>query len=553
MIEKPEKGSAALLITAGIVSGMTLAQAVNAEGSQTALKKTGSGKQPNILFIYSDDHSLKTISAYGYGMNKTPNIDKIANEGAIFKRSYVANSICCPARACVLTGKHSHKNGMLTNGSAWNGSQQIFPRLLKKAGYQTALIGKWHMHPIPSSEFDFWMVLSGNRGQGHYYNPEFETINGPKRITGYSTDVIADESIKWLEKRDPNKPFLMMTQFKAPHVHRMPALRYLNKYEDQVFPTPDTYFDDFETRKYAEKCWMKMFGMPLANLNITPPKAEYKKGTPVDLFGFLDDLTEEQRTTWLDTFEARNNEFRKLQKENNWKKGDRGLSLYKYQRFIKDYLRCVDGIDDNVGKLLNWLKKNGLDKNTIVVYSSDQSFFIGEHGWIDKRWMYEESLSTPLVMRWPGHIKPGLKINEMVQNIDYAPTFLQAAGVKVPDDIQGVSLIPLFQGESPENWRKSIYYHYYMEGAYNMPLHDGIRNDRYKLINFYANDDWEFYDLKNDPQELKNSYDNPEYKSMIEEMKKDLDKLRKQYDLTPDNFKSTKKIKKHKKKRRKKK
>jgi arylsulfatase A-like enzyme len=504
-----------------------------------------SARRPNILFIYSDDHSTRTIGAYGSQINKTPNIDKIANEGAIFTRSYCANSICCPARANVLTGKHSNKNGMLINGSYWNGNQQIFPRLLKKAGYQTALIGKWHMKPVPTNEFDYWMVLSGGGGQGHYYNPDFISINGPKKFTGFSTDIITDQSIKWLEKRDPKKPFLMMTQFKAPHVHRTPALRYLNKYEGQTFPVPETYFDDYATRQYAKKCWMRMHGMPERNLNITPPKSEYKPG--MKEFKFLDLYTEAQRNKWLDAYEARNRAYFALKAAGKLKKGSKELALYKYQRFIKDYLRCVAGIDDNVGKLLDYLKKNNLDKNTIVIYSSDQSFFIGEHGWIDKRWMYEEALTTPFVIRWPAVIKPGSHPNEMIQNIDYAPTFLQAAGVPIPKDIQGKSLMPILEGKHPADWRNSIYYHYYHAGAYNLPRHDGVRTDRYKLINFYTDGNWELFDLKEDPQELKNIYGDPKYKAVVVKMKVELEKLRKQYDLKPADFVDARKSRRGKK------
>lgn len=544
-----EKKRSSLLITAGIASGMALTQYAHAEAATSVEKTTTKYKQPNILFIYSDDHSIKTISAYGSKINKTPNIDRIANEGALFERSYCANSICCPARANVLTGKHSNKNGVLINGSHWNGNQQIFPRLLKSAGYQTALIGKWHMKPIPSNEFDYWMVLSGAGGQGHYYNPEFSSINGPKKFEGFSTDIITNQSIKWLEKRDPNKPFLMMTQFKAPHVHRAPAIRYLNKYEGQTFPIPETYFDDYATRQYAKKCWMRMHGMPDKNLNITPLKAEYKPGQKKS--DFLDSYTEKQRSAWLDAYEERNKAYFKLKAEGKLKKGSKELAIYKYQRFIKDYLRCVDGIDDNVGKLLDWLKKNNLDKNTIVVYSSDQSFFIGEHGWIDKRWMYEQGLLTPFVIRWPAVIKPGLRPTEMIQNIDYAPTFLQAAGVTIPNDIQGESLIPILEGKHPADWRTSIYYHYYHEGAYNLPRHDGVRTDRYKLISFYTDGNWELFDLEKDPQELKNVYNSPKYKDVVEKMKTELDKLRKQYDIKPSDLVSTKKKKKGNRKNRK--
>lgn len=489
-------------------------------------------ERPNIVFIFSDDHALRTIGAYGSGLNETPNIDRIAREGALFTRSYCTNSICCPSRATILTGKHSHKNGVTRNGSPWSGDQFVFTRALSAAGYKTAVIGKWHLRGWPSNEFDYWKLLSGGGGQGHYYNPEFQRMDGgTERIEGYSTDIIADQSIQWMdEQHRAGQPFMMMCQFKAPHIHRIPPPRHMDICDGKTLPEPETLFDDYQGRtRYAEQCWMRLFGMEEHILNITPPAGQYDMNQRE--FQFLGRMTDEQRTAFHRSYDPDNEEYRVLRTAGQLE--GRGLGRYMYQRFLKDYLGCVAAIDDNVGRILTWLDEQGLSENTVVVYSSDQGFFTGEHGWNDKRWMYEETVSMPLMMRWPDRIAPGTNVSAMVQNIDYAPTFLDIAGVPVPDEIQGRSLLPLFGGNVPDDWRDAIYYHYYMDGAYNLPRFEGVRTERYKLINYYfPEQDWELFDLEKDPHELRSVYGDSQYADVRDALKRELQRLRKQYEVT---------------------
>jgi N-acetylglucosamine-6-sulfatase len=494
----------------------------------SAPAKTGaSAPAPNILFIFSDDHSTQAIGAYEGRMaplNPTPNIDLIASEGAIFRNSFCANSICQPSRATVLTGTHSHLNGVTYNGARWDGSQTIFPRLLKEnADYQTALIGKWHLKPDPSDEFDFWKVLASSGGQGDYYNPDFNTQQGPMRLNGYSTDVITDQSIQWLENRDREKPFLLMTQFKSPHVPQLPPVRHAELYLDDTIPEPETLLDSYKTRQpYLSKHWM---GLDTAKLAMIPPRGtgytpdnEHKKA--------LRRMTPEQLEAWHTAYDGQVQAYYDFMASADAKDPVK-LQRFKYQTMIKSYLRCVAAVDENIGRLLQWLEDNELENDTIVVYSSDQSYYIGEHGMADKRWMYEESLRMPLVMRWPGRIQPGTEISELVQNIDYAPTLLAAAGVEIPDGMQGKSLLPLLEGKDIP-WRDTIYYHYYTNGEHNVPRHDGIRTDRYKLIHYYTDDTFELFDLMQDQNEMANLHDNPEYRAVAERMRAGLDRQRRE-------------------------
>jgi N-acetylglucosamine-6-sulfatase len=481
-------------------------------------------RAPNIMFIFSDDHAVRTIGAYGSGLHETPHIDRIAKEGAVFMNSFCCNSICQPSRAAILTGKHSHLNGVTDNGKPWDGTQRIFPRELKKAGYQTMLRGKWHMHPLPeNAEFDSWEVLSGAGGQGHYYNPEFVNENGTVVRKGYETDVITDQTIEWLEQRDPARPFLAMCQFKAPHVPRMPPLRHLERYRDMDFPEPETLFDDYEGRPHAEKAWMMLGRQPEHILNIFPPD-DPMQGLKKSAKGYFDRMDPADREAYFAAYAEENAEY--FGNRGQLKPGTKEGTKYRYQRFIKDYLRIVDGIDDNVGRLLQWLDDHGLADNTIVIYSSDQSYFTGEHGFAEKRWMYEEALKMPFVIRWPGVIPPGSRPDALIQNIDYAPTFLEAAGLVPPKEMQGRSLLPLLRGETPADWRKSIYYHYYAHGKHNVPRHDGVRTERYKLMHLYTDDSYELFDLKNDPNELKNMYTDPEYRAVRKRMTQELDDQR---------------------------
>ncbi len=488
--------------------------------------------RPNIVFIFSDDHALRTIGAYGSGLNETPNIDRIAKEGVLFTRSYCTNSICCPSRASILTGKHSHKNGVTRNGSPWNGNQFVFTRALSQAGYKTAVIGKWHLRGWPTDEFDYWKLLSGAGGQGHYFNPEFQRMNGEtERIEGYSTDIITNQSVQWMEAQHrAGQPFMMMCQFKAPHIHRIPPPRHMDICDGKTLPEPETLFDDYKGRThYAEKCWMRLFGMQEHILNITPLAGQYDMNQRE--FQFLGRMTDRQRAAFHRSYDPDNEEYRRLRAAGQLE--GRALDRYKYQRFLKDYLGCVAAIDDNVGRILKWLDAQGLAENTLVIYSSDQGFFTGEHGWNDKRWMYEESVSMPLMMRWPGRIPSGTNIRAMVQNIDYAPTFLNMAGAPIPDEVQGRSLMPLLDGKDPTDWRDAIYYHYYMDGAYNLPRFEGVRTDRYKLINYYLPEqEWELFDLQKDPQELRSVYEDPDYREIRSALKRDLQRLRKKYDVT---------------------
>jgi arylsulfatase A-like enzyme len=472
-------------------------------------------EKPNILFIFSDDHAAQSISAYGINhltkLAPTPNIDRIAEEGVLFKNNFCTNSICAPSRACVLTGKHSHINGQRGNGGQFDGSQSTFPKLLQQAGYQTALFGKWHLKSNPTG-FDQWMVYPD---QGSYYNPKFITPTGTNQLEGYSVELVTDLSLNWLkENKDSDKPFLLMCQYKAPHRWWMPGPNYLNKFDEVTFPEPDTLFDDYRGRTSSAAKHKMGVGKNLAM------GRDLKVSTkPVNKSG---PLTPEQLARWNAAYGPKNQVFQDA------KLKGKELVRWKYQRYIKDYLRCVAAVDDNVGRLLAYLEESGLDENTIVVYSTDQGFYLGEHGWFDKRWMYEESFREPLMMRWKGRIKPGTQVTQLTQNIDYAPTFLEAAGIAIPEDIQGESLLPLLN-DSKTEWRKSIYYHYYADGGHGVSKHYGVRNERYKLIHFYGSDEWELFDLKTDPHEMKSEYDNPEYKTVRARMHKELDRLRAKY------------------------
>ncbi len=506
--------------------------------------------RPNILFLFSDDHALRTIGAYEGSINQTPHLDRIAREGAIFDRSFNVNSICCPSRAAILTGKHSHANGITGNGSAWNSKQWVYSRELGKAGYQTGLIGKWHLKGNPTDEFQHWEILSGKSGQGSYYNPKFLSgSTGESKVEGYSTNIITDKALDWLENRDPQKPFLLCANFKVPHIHRIPSPTHMGGYDGIEIAEPNTLFDDFSSRQpFVKDTWMGLKGMKEGVLNIAPSKSDLEKNpdlTPK----FLKEMTVAQRDVWHTAYDSRNREYRRLKKA-GLLEGQAGFR-YTYQRFIKDYLRCIDGLDENVGRLLAYLDEAGLTENTLVVYSSDQGFLTGEHGWAEKRWMYEESFRSPLLMRWPGKIKPASRISALVQNIDLAPTFLTAAGLGVPDEIHGRALQPLFADAIPADWRKDILYTYYdggtpeARGSYNMPRHMGVRDSRYKLIHFYDYDAWEMYDLKEDPRELSNRFSDPAYQDEVAQLKQRLEDLKKHYDLPEPPALKKKKKRKH--------
>ena len=470
----------------------------------------GADARPNILFVFTDDHAPHAISAYGSRINQTPNMDRLAREGMLFRHCYVTNSICAPSRAVILTGKHSHLNGVVNNAVHFDGAQMNVAKLLQAAGYQTALIGKWHLKSDPTG-FDHWSVLSASGGQGTYYNPQFKTPAGLVEREGYVTDIITDDVLTWLDgARSEQRPFFLMYQHKAPHREWEPGPEHLTRYDDVEIAEPATLFDDYAGRSRAAQ----MQEMTIANhlnerdLKLVPPR----------------NLTVEQLALWNEAYDPRNAEFRSKNPQ-----GD-DLVRWKYQRYIKDYLRCIDSVDDNLGRVLDYLDEHGLSDNTVVIYSSDQGFYLGDKGWYDKRWMYDESLRMPLIVRWPGVVRPGTEDEHLVQNLDFAETFLEVAGVDIPAEMQGVSLLPLLRGEAPDGWRESVYYHYYEYPAVHMVArHYGVRTMRYKLIHFYQLDEWELFDLQNDPDELRSVYENPQYADVVEELKAEIARLQSQY------------------------
>ena len=469
-------------------------------------------ERPNILFIFTDDHALNALSAYGGPLAKlapTPHLDRIAKEGMLFRHCLVSNSICAPSRAVILTGKHSHLNGQRTNKDTFDGSQQTVSKLLQRAGYQTAIVGKWHLKSTPTG-FHHFEVL---KGQGQYYNPLLFTNGEMVKHTGYTTDIITDQALKWIDQRDQNKPFFLMAQHKAPHGRWEPALRHLKTFEDIQIPEPPTLFDDYSGRSEAPA----NHKMGIAE-HIGPSRL---------MLRYSSKFTPEQYKIFDGHFRPLNEAMQKLDLKG------KELTRWNYQRYIKNYLRCVKAVDENIGRMMDYLDENGLSKNTVVIYSSDQGFWLGEHGWFDKRWMYEESLHTPLLVRWTGRTKPGSTNTDLVSNLDFAQTFLDIAGAPQPKDMQGRSLLPILHGKTPEDWRKTHYYHYYEAGGHGVPIHFGVTDGRYKLIRFPDEklNTWEFFDLKVDPQEMKSRLNAPKYSKIIAGLKKELTRLRKHYQV----------------------
>jgi arylsulfatase A-like enzyme len=455
----------------------------------------------------TDDHASHALSCYGSKINKTPNLDRIAKEGMLFNNSFCTNSICAPCRAVILTGKYSHINGVRDNRQKFDGSQQTFPKLLQKVGYETAMIGKWHLKTDPTG-FDYWNVLPG---QGTYYNPAMKEMGRRRKYTGYTTDIITDHALKWLKARSGEKPFCLMFHHKAPHREWEPGPKYLNMYDDVTIPEPDNLFDDYSNRGRAAKEQDMSIEKTMndRDLKLIPPR----------------NLTPEQKKLWDAAYDPKNKAFR----EANLTGKD--LIRWKYQRYIKDYLRCIASVDENVGRLLDYLDQTGLTKNTVVFYTADQGFYLGDHGWFDKRFMYEESLRMPLLVRYPNEVKAGTDNNDIVLNLDFGETFLDYAGVPIPPDMQGRSIRKILQGKTPRNWRKSMYYHYFEYPAvHSVKRHYGIRTQRYKLIHFYYDiDEWELYDLKKDPREMKNIYNDPANAKLIKKLKAELKELRQKY------------------------
>ncbi len=479
----------------------------------------------NIVYIMTDDHTAQMMSCYDKRYVETPNLDRIAADGVKFVNSYVANSLSGPSRACMLTGKHSHKNGFTNNEHGiFDGSQQTMPKLMQQAGYQTALIGKWHLVSLPTG-FDYWNIIPE---QGNYYNPSFITMdNDTVTERGYLTNIITDKSIAWMEhQRDRSKPFILFIHHKACHRNWLPEMKYLTAYEDKTFALPETFYDDYEGRTAAQQQQMSI----ARDMDIVYDNKIYRPGMRTPLaptyLSMIKRMDKDDMLRYCYVYDSITNDFLNRRLEG------KALAEFKYQRYMRDYAKVLKSLDDNVGRVLDYLEEKGMMDSTLVVYTSDQGFYMGEHGWFDKRFMYEESLSTPLVMHLPKGLEARGDIQEMVQNIDYAPTFLELAGVKPPKDIQGVSLLPLLEGKHPRNWRKSIYYHFYEYPAEHMvKRHYGVRTDRYKLIHFYNDiDKWELYDLENDPHELHNLYGQPGMEKVTKQLRRELKKLQEEYD-----------------------
>jgi arylsulfatase A-like enzyme len=488
--------------------------------------KEKSSEQPNIIFIMSDDHAWQALSAYGHPLSKvapTPQIDRLAEEGMLFDRCLVTNSICGPSRATLLTGTYSHYNGMYRNGgrvNTFDPQKQTFPKLLQEAGYKTAMIGKWHLPGQPSG-FDHWDILPG---QGQYYNPSFISKDSTYRVHGYVSDIITDKSLEWLKKSSGGeKPFLLLMHHKAPHRRWEPGPKYLDSFDGVIFPEPATLLDENKGRGTAAR---EQDMSIRETMQLDTDLKIWTDNTSKGYQSFVGRLSSEQQEAWENAYGPVIADF--MQSD---LKGD-DLVRWKYQRYMNDYLACIKSVDESVGRVLDYLEQNDLDKNTLVVYTSDQGFFLGEHGWFDKRFMYEESYRTPLLIRWKGHTEAGSVNKEIVSNLDFAETFLDVAGVDIPEKMQGESLKPLLKGKTPKDWRKEHYYHYYeFPGAHMVKRHYGIATDRYKLMHFYYDiDEWEMYDLENDPDELTNVYNDPDYVEIREELHVKLDNLMVKYD-----------------------
>ena len=493
-------------------------------------------QQPNIIYIMSDDHDADAISAYNKKFIATPNMDRIAKEGMKFTNCFVGNSICSPVRATVLTGQHSHLNGIKDNRTPFDGSKITLPKLLKEAGYQTVLIGKWHLHSLPTG-FDYWTVLPG---QGVYYSTRLINMNNDTiRYNEYATSLITNQALSWLkEKRDASKPFFIMMHHKAPHRNWVPELKWLEVFSKKRFPEPPTLYADTAGKgtafKHQRMSILKDMTL-CTDLKIDPqyimdiPHLKPDSNEIRSYNAFMNGIPEDQRKRMKEIFAERGKLLQQL------KPMGKELLKLKYQWYMQDYLACVASVDESVGQILNYLGESGLSENTMVIYTSDQGFYLGENGWFDKRFMYDVSMQTPLLVKWKGKIKPGSVNTSLVQNIDFASTMLDVAGVKVPDWMQGLSLKPILTGKQNELARKELYYRYYEYPIdhYVIP-HLGIRENQYKLIYFYTANEWEFYDLKADPQEQKNLINIPKYQAEIKRMKMKLVEVKNKYkDLEP--------------------
>lgn len=497
------------------------------------IAKAQEAQRPNILLITTDDHALQAIGAYGHPITKlapTPNIDRLAQEGTLFVENYCANSISGPSRASILTGKHSHANGFMSNnGKEFNTDQPLISTLLQEGGYQTATIGKWHLNVQPAG-FDFYKILND---QGEYNNPDFITADSTEQSVGYVTHLITQYSKEWLESIDNDKPFFLMMQHKAPHRNWIPEEKYYRLFEGVEFPVPENYFDNYEGRKAAQEQEMNIYrdayeGHDLKMVQgIDSDSLLYDRWPHV----FFGRMTEKERTTFLEAYRERNNDYYLTERSEEEK------AIWKLQRYLQDYLACVRSVDDSVGEIYAYLEENGLLDNTIVIYTSDQGFYLGEHGWFDKRWMYEETFRMPLIVRNPFVEQCGTTVDAMTQNIDFAPTMLEMASLDIPEEMQGLSFLPLLSGEkSKKGWRKSLYYHYYeYPGFHSVKAHNGVKMGQYKLIHFYKDNNWEMYDIKSDPTEMKNIYGDKKYSKIQKRLHKEMERLIDEYEV-PEKY-----------------
>ncbi|MDE6653256.1 MAG: sulfatase [Muribaculaceae bacterium] len=515
--------SKALMLSGAAVAA--IAGAVSHTSCQKATAGTSGQKPMNIVYIMTDDHTAQMMSCYDTRYAHTPNLDRIAADGVRFTNSFVANSLSGPSRACMLTGKHSHKNGFTDNTTCvFDASQPTFTKHLQKAGYETAIFGKWHLESLPQG-FDRWEIVPG---QGDYYNPDFIQMNGDTvQVHGYLTDLITDKSLDWLEnEHDPDKPFCLMIHHKAIHRNWMADTAHLALYEDTLFTPPANFYDDYAGRVAAGKQEMNILKDMDVLYDLKMNRADKDSPLKARYESYYNRMDSAQMARWDEFYDPIIEDFysRNL--------SGKELAEWKYDRYMKDYLKVVKSLDDNVGRVLDYLEEHDMLDNTLVVYTSDQGFYMGEHGWFDKRFMYEESFHTPLIMRLPDGYERRGDITEMVQNIDYGPTFLDIAGVEVPDDMQGVSLLPLLKGEHPAGWRDALYYHFYEYPAeHSVCRHYGVRDDRYKLIHFYNDvDEWELYDLQEDPTEMHNIYGKPGTEEVTSGMMTKLKALQEQYD-----------------------
>lgn len=515
------------------LSHQLLATAIITAGLGSCQPQSEEAKQPNIIFIMSDDHAYQAISAYSDDLIETPNIDRIADQGMLFSNACVTNSICAPSRAVILTGKHSHINGKIDNRFPFDTTQITFPQIFQENGYQTAMFGKLHFGNNPKG-IDEFKILPG---QGNYYNPDFITNEGRIKVEGYCTDIITDMTLDWLKNnRQEDKPFLLFYLHKAPHREWEPAERHYKEFLNRTFREPANLFDDYENRGTAAKeaemnilehmNWggdSKIYPEVLDELKIKPASNWDRRA----LLNLFERMTPEQKAAWDSVYWPMNLEFKEKYPAMNEKE----LMQWRFQRYMQDYLASIMAVDEGVGEVLDYLEESGLDENTIVVYTSDQGFYLGEHGWFDKRFIYDESFKTPLLIQWPGVVEPGSKSDEMVQNLDFAQTFLDAAGIEAPDDMQGESIVPLLKGENDKWDRKEVYYHYYEYPAVHMvKRHYGIVTKEYKLAHFYYDvDEWELYDRIKDPMEMNNVYDDPDYADVRADLLVRLEELRKKY------------------------